>query len=160
MFACVANAGFSGMESSMEHPQLKATGSTGVDVSPYVEQPVTPEIANGGQVLPAPAGPPTEAEKKADSALACMDKCSGLVTCENQCIATTYNVALGSPPPVVSATVPAPIGATATNPANGSGSGSSSAKGSIGARNTEHAGIYQMASTVVAVAIASFFTGL
>ncbi|KAF9955961.1 hypothetical protein BGZ72_003219 [Mortierella alpina] len=155
MLSWVANAGITGVG----HMQSKALDSEGLpEDSPNASTDalvpeIPPEIANGGQVLPPPAGPPTEAEIKADSALTCMEACGGKVACQNQCIGTTYGVALGTPPPAVTGSVPPPVGATPTTSAGGSRSTSGS--GSAGnARRIEN---HQMVGALVLMALTGMF---
>ncbi|KAF9959638.1 hypothetical protein BGZ70_008790 [Mortierella alpina] len=153
MIAWVANAGISGVG----HMQSKALDSEDLpEDSPNASTDalvpeIPPEIANGGQVLPPPAGPVTEAEIKADSALACMEACGGKVDCQNQCIGTTYGVALGTPPPVVTGSVPPPVGSTTTTSAGGA----KTTSGMSSAGNARLVEIHQTVGALILVAFAS-----
>ncbi|KAF9572649.1 hypothetical protein EC968_009641 [Mortierella alpina] len=152
MITWVANAGITGVG----HMQSKALDAEGMpEDSPNASTDalvpeIPPEIANGGQVLPPPAGPVTEAEIKADSALACMEGCGGKVDCQNKCIGTTYGVALGTPPPNATGSVPPPVGATPT-----SAGGANTSSGVRSAGNARRVGVHQMMGALVLVAIAS-----
>ncbi|KAF9127795.1 hypothetical protein BGW39_005614 [Mortierella sp. 14UC] len=134
--------------------------------APAAEAAALPDaVINGGPVLAAPAGPRTPAEEKADEVLACMATCSGTatVTCQNNCVATGYNVPLNGPIPSSTASIPPPIGATVTTttvaPTATAPAGAAEPKpqGS-GAAGTLSS--YRMAGAVVVVAVVSFFAGL
>ncbi|CAO3571232.1 unnamed protein product [Mortierella alpina] len=157
LIAWVANAGITGVG----HMQSKALDSEGLpqdspDASTDALVPeIPPEIANGGQVLPPPAGPVTEAEIKADSALACMEACGGKADCQNQCIGTTYGVALGTPPPVVTASVPPPVSTATTTSAGGA----KTTSGMSNAGNARLVDIHQIIGASILVAFASACAG-
>jgi hypothetical protein len=110
------------------------------------------------------AGPRTPAEEKADSVLSCMEGCGGVVSCQNSCISTGYNIPSG-PVPSATASIPPPLGATVTpgvsastapaaattapgTPPKGQGSGAQSGFG------------YSMGGAVAFVVFASFFVAL
>ncbi|KAF9109237.1 hypothetical protein BGX27_007843 [Mortierella sp. AM989] len=164
LYVWVASAGISGVE----HQNSKVvTDEAPIGVAPdtaTAPQENSPDIAAGGAILPAPAGPRTAAEETADSVLSCMDSCAGAAACQNDCVAKGYNVNLGAPVPVASASVPAPISTTAATAAT---AGITSTSGAIPTKTTTaHAASgassqgLQMIGAAVAVGIAGLFAAL
>ncbi|KAF9934125.1 hypothetical protein FBU30_003406 [Linnemannia zychae] len=131
-------------------------------------EPTDPAIVNGGTPLPAPVGPKTPAEDKADSVLSCMDGCSGNAKCQQDCVSTGYNVPMSAPIPSVSASIPPPIGvtvtsvaATATAPASAATTTAATAPKPQGANAASNIGVsYRMIGAAAVVAVASVFAGL
>ncbi|KAF9302607.1 hypothetical protein BGZ74_005093 [Mortierella antarctica] len=115
-------------------PDAPATGDPIISVEPAGEAPGGP-----GAAPLVPTGPVTPAEEKADAVLSCINGCNGVLTCQNQCIYTGYNVPstppAGVPPPVVPAplpsgatTVPSATAAAAATPTGTTTQGSSASK--------------------------------
>ncbi|KAG0028365.1 hypothetical protein BGZ82_008458 [Podila clonocystis] len=144
------------------HPKAKAVEPTGeTDAAPPVTtgDPIvsvdpagTP--AGPGPVPLVPTGPVTPAEEKADSVLSCINGCSGVLTCQNQCIYTGYNVPstppAGIPPPVVP--TPLPSGATSVpSAANGATPTGTNTQGSSASKSQWHV------ASAVAIAFSALF---
>ncbi|KAI1320213.1 hypothetical protein EDD11_001818 [Mortierella claussenii] len=142
------------------------------------QETIAPEIVNGGPVLPAPLGPKTPAEDTADSVLSCMSSCpAGNAACQNDCIGKGYNINLGAPVPAASGSAPAPIATastTASTSAVATGTDITTIRGTVTPVATAPGHIsnaagpvgvpslinLQMASTVVAVGLATLLVGL
>ncbi|KAG0094658.1 hypothetical protein BGZ93_006930 [Podila epicladia] len=126
-------------------PEAPATGDPIVSVDP-----AGPPAGPGAAPL-VPTGPVTPAEEKADAVLSCVNGCNGVVTCQNQCIYTGYNVPstppAGIPPPVVPA--PLPTGATSVPSAAATPTGTT--QGSSASKNQWHV------ASAVALAFSTLF---
>ncbi|KAG0014768.1 hypothetical protein BGZ81_000264 [Podila clonocystis] len=145
------------------HPKAKAVEPTGeTDAAPTapvttgdpivsVDPAGTP--AGPGTVPLVPTGPVTPAEEKADSVLSCINGCNGVLTCQNQCIYTGYNVPstppAGIPPPVVP--TPLPSGATSASSATGATPTGTNNQGSSASKSQWHV------ASAVAIAFSALF---